>query len=52
MLVQMPIFIILFQVLRWKLFDFENVSFYNILPSLTQTGPEAWTYSADINNFV
>lgn len=46
MLVQMPIFIILFQVLRWKIGDYATngakVSFYNILPDLTQTVPDAW----------
>lgn len=46
MLVQMPIFIILFQVLRWKIGDYavngKKVSFYNILPDLTQTVPDAW----------
>lgn len=46
MLVQMPIFIILFQVLRWKIGDYSSeglaVSFYNILPDLTQTVPDAW----------
>lgn len=45
MLIQMPIFIILFQTLRWKLVDFANqgyvISFYNILPDLTLTVPEA-----------
>jgi YidC/Oxa1 family membrane protein insertase len=41
LLIQMPIFIILFQCLRWKLYNFEGVSFYNILPVLTQTVPEA-----------
>ncbi|MGI6032845.1 MAG: YidC/Oxa1 family membrane protein insertase [Coriobacteriales bacterium] len=54
MLIQMPIFIILFQVLRWKLYDFANdstlgVCFYNIIPNLTQTINDAWgvgvTYS-------
>lgn len=46
MLVQMPVFIILFQVLRNKIGQFESatehVSFYNILPNLTQTVPDAW----------
>ena len=46
MLVQMPVFIILFQVLRWKIGDYANeglrVCFYNILPDLTQTVPDAW----------
>ena len=46
MIVQMPIFIILFQVLRWKIGDYSSeslsVSFYNILPDLTQTVPDAW----------
>lgn len=41
MLIQMPIFIILFQVLRWKIGDYANadlaVSFYHILPDLTLT---------------
>lgn len=41
LLVQMPIFIILFQTLRYKLTDYANVgngvSFYNILPDLTIT---------------
>lgn len=45
-LVQMPVFVILFQVLRWKIGDYANdtlsVSFYNILPDLTQTVPDAW----------
>ncbi len=44
MLVQMPIFIILFQALRWKLVNYKSqgaVSFYNILPDLTLTVPEA-----------
>lgn len=46
MLVQMPIFIILFQVLRNKIGQYESatehVSFYNILPDLTQTVPDAF----------
>ena len=46
MLIQMPIFIILFQVVRWKSGDYatngRSVSFYNILPDLTQTVPDAW----------
>lgn len=46
MLVQMPIFIILFQVLRWKIGDFATadfaVSFYHILPNLTQTMMDAF----------
>ena len=45
MLIQMPIFIILFQTLRWKLVDLANqgnvISFFNILPDLTLTVPEA-----------
>lgn len=45
LLVQMPIFIILFQVLRDKIGMYESselhVSFYNILPNLTQTVPDA-----------
>lgn len=45
MLIQMPIFIILFQVLRNKIGDYASgdltVSFYNILPNLTQTVPDA-----------
>lgn len=45
MLIQMPIFIILFQTLRWKLVDLANqgyvISFYNLLPDLTLTVPEA-----------
>ena len=46
MLVQMPIFIILFQTLRFKLADYQiegqlAVSFYNILPDLTLTIPDA-----------
>lgn len=45
MLVQMPIFIILFQALRWKLGDYAaqgmHVSFYNLLPDLTLTVPES-----------
>lgn len=52
-LVQMPIFIILFQVLRNKIGLYESselhVSFYDILPNLTQTVPDAFqvgiTYS-------
>lgn len=40
-LIQMPIFVILFQTLRFKLVDYANVgdgvSFYNILPDLTIT---------------
>ena len=48
MLIQMPIFIILFQTLRWKLVDLANqgnvISFYNILPDLTLTVPEAHFY--------
>lgn len=46
MLIQMPIFIILFQVLRDKIVQFAggelSVSFYNILPNLTQTVPDAF----------
>ncbi len=46
MLVQMPIFIILFQVLRWKIGDYSgaglDVSFYHILPDLTQTMGDAY----------
>lgn len=46
LLVQMPIFIILFQVLRDKIGLYESadlhVSFYNILPNLTQTVPNAF----------
>lgn len=46
MIVQMPIFIILFQVLRTKIGLYESeelhVSFYNILPNLTQTVPDAF----------
>lgn len=46
MLVQMPIFIILFQVLRWKIGDYADttlsVTFYNILPNLTLTVPDAF----------
>lgn len=45
MLIQMPIFIILFQTLRWKLVDLANqgnvISFFHILPDLTLTVPEA-----------
>ena len=45
MLVQMPIFIILFQVLRWKIGDYWTdelgVTFYNILPNLTETVGDA-----------
>lgn len=45
LLVQMPIFVILFQVLRSKIGQFESatehVTFYNILPNLTQTVPDA-----------
>ena len=44
MLVQMPIFIILFQTLRWKLVEYGDmgysISFFNILPDLTLTVPE------------
>lgn len=50
MLIQMPIFIILFQVLRDKIGQYAggelSVSFYNILPNLTQTVPDA--FSQDI----
>lgn len=46
LLVQMPIFIILFQVLRNKIGMYESeelhVSFYDILPNLTQTVPDAF----------
>lgn len=46
MLIQMPIFIILFQVLRDKIGQYAggelSVSFYNILPNLTQTVPDAF----------
>lgn len=46
LLIQMPIFIILFQVLRNKLADYAggdlDVCFYNILPNLTQTVPDAF----------
>lgn len=53
MLVQMPIFIILFQVLRNKIGQYAGgdlaVSFYNILPDLTLTVPQSFeigvTYS-------
>lgn len=53
MLVQMPVFIILFQVLRWKIGDYWDdtlgVTFYNIIPNLTQTVPDAiaigWDYA-------
>lgn len=49
MLVQMPIFIILFQVLRWKIGDYATsdmaVSFYHILPNLTQTMADAYNAS-------
>ena len=46
MLIQMPIFIILFQTLRFKLADYQiegqlAVSFYNILPDLTLTVPDS-----------
>lgn len=40
MLIQMPIFIILFQVLRWKIPA--GASFYNILPNLAFTVGDAW----------
>lgn len=50
MLIQMPIFIILFQVLRWKIGDFASedlgVTFYHILPNLTQTVGDAWAVGA------
>lgn len=46
MLIQMPIFIILFQVLRDKIGQYAggelSVSFYNILPNLTQTVSDAF----------
>ena len=46
MLIQMPIFIILFQVLRDKIGQYAGgdlaISFYNILPNLTQTVPDAF----------
>ena len=46
MLIQMPIFIILFQVLRDEIGQYAggelSVSFYNILPNLTQTVPDAF----------
>lgn len=46
MLIQMPVFIILFQVLRNKIGQYESatehVCFYNILPNLTQTVPDAF----------
>ncbi|MEI3376939.1 MAG: YidC/Oxa1 family membrane protein insertase [Coriobacteriales bacterium] len=46
LLIQMPIFIILFQVLRDKIGQYAggelSVSFYNILPNLTQTVPDAF----------
>ena len=46
MLIQTPIFIILFQVLRDKIGQYAggdlSVSFYNILPNLTQTVPDAF----------
>ena len=45
MLIQMPVFIILFQILRNKLGDFVggeiDVSFFNILPDLTITATKA-----------
>lgn len=45
MLIQMPIFIILFQVLRDRIGQYADqglsVSFYNILPNLTLTVPDA-----------
>ena len=44
MLIQMPIFIILFQTLRWHMTDYSNglpVSLYNILPDLTITIPDS-----------
>ncbi len=46
MFIQMPIFIILFQVLRNKIQVFtsiEDVAFYNILPDLTITVPDAYS---------
>ena len=49
MLIQMPIFIILFQVLRWKIGDYATadlgVTFYQIIPNLTQTLSDAWNQS-------
>lgn len=46
MIIQMPIFIILFQVLRNKIGQYESatehVCFYDILPNLTQTVPDAF----------
>ncbi len=49
MLIQMPIFIILFQVLRWKIGDFATadlgITFYQIIPNLTQTVGDAWAQS-------
>lgn len=41
MLIQMPIFIILFRTLRDYLVDYEGVSFYNILPDLNITVQES-----------
>ena len=50
MLIQMPIFIILFQVLRWKIGDYATdqlgVTFYHIIPNLTQTLGDAWNVGA------
>lgn len=50
MLIQMPIFIILFQVLRWKIGDYATdqlgVTFYHIIPNLTQTLGDAWAVGA------
>ena len=43
MFVQMPVFIILFQVLRWKIPS--GVSFYSIIPDLSQTVPDAMAVS-------
>lgn len=49
LIIQMPIFIILFQVLRWKIYDYAAagnvVSFYNIIPDLTLTVGDAWATS-------
>ncbi len=46
MLIQLPIFIILFQVLRNRILTGENgaVSFYQVLPDLTISTPDAWEY--------
>lgn len=51
LLIQMPIFIILFQVLRDRIGQYASgelsVSFYNILPNLTQTVPDAFNQGVE-----